>query len=195
MKLNVFRAAGVLAALALAGTAGCSKGKDKDKEASGAAAATAAAGTPAKGAPAKTKQVNWAEVERVPYSKLQTLIPSTLLNLKRNDLSGSTHPGDDMHTEATGTFDGPNEAHLRIELYDQPVSAGDLIASKTSSFKGYPVVEDGESGNTATLKFVVGSRFIVRVYGENLKGADVRAAAEKLDLAKLESWKDEGVKK
>lgn len=185
----------VVMALSVVVTAGCKKKNDSEGPsgaASGASGTTAAAGTAA-GTGAKKQ---WSTVDRVPFAKLQSLLPETAGAMKRSDLSGSMVPQDEYtHSEASAYYEGPKDSTLRITIQDNPVHAEEQIPSKTSSFKGFPVVQESEGSGQADVTIVVGERFIVSAHADVLKAAEVKAALEKLDLTKLASWKDEGVKK
>lgn len=185
----------VVAAL-LAG--GCKK-KDEGAQstggegAGGGAAATAAAATAAGGGGGAA--VDWEKIERVPFAKLQTLLPESLLDMKRTDLAGRTVPGAaDTYTEASARYEGPNDAYLDVTIHDNPTSAKDSISSKTSTFKGHPVTVEQENSDSADLTFIVGERFIVNAHGGGVKVAQIKTAFEKVDLATLASWKNAGLK-
>lgn len=186
----------VVLVLSIVATAGCKKKNDAEGPAgaaSGSSGSTGAGGTPA-GAGAAKKQ--WSTVDRVPFAKLQTLLPETLGAMKRTDLSGSMVPQDEYtHSEASAYYEGPKDSTLRITIQDNPVHAEEQIPSKTSSFKGFPVVSESEGGGVADVTVVVGERFTVAAHADVLKASEVKAALEKIDLAKLASWKDEGAKK
>jgi hypothetical protein len=178
---------------------GCKKKNEDGQEgaSSGGGTGAAATGTAATNSGAGAKAVDWAKVERVPFATLQTILPESLPeNLKRTDLGGSTNPdGEHTYTEATAAYEGPKESVLNIRVHDNPLQAKDLIASKTSAFKGHPIVSESEGQGFADLQFVVGERFVVTVHGQELKVAQLKTALEKVDLTKLASWKDQGLAK
>ena len=177
---------------------GCTK-KDKadapDKtteKASGKSASKAASSSTA--AEGERKAVSWEKVERVPFAKLQSLMPDPALGMKRSNLAGQTVPdGERTYSEATATFEGANEQSLTITIQDHPMLAQDDLASKTTAFKGYPVVEEREDSNEAGFTILVGDRFIVHARGDKVTAAQLKSVVEKLDLAKLASWKLEGI--
>jgi hypothetical protein len=177
----------VVAAVALSG---CSKKADP------AQAGTETTGAPAVGAAkAGGKAVNWEKIERVPFARLQGLLPDAVLGMKRTNLGGSTNPdGERTYSEATADYEGPNETRLTLSIQDHPVQAAENVSSKTTSFKGYPVTTEREDSEEAQFYMVVGDRFIVGSRGQKLKAAQLRTAFEKVDLAKLATWKLEGVK-
>ena len=187
----------LLVGLVLVG--GCKKKEEGQANASssGAAGETTGAAATNAGSGATGAQVDWAKVDRVPFSKLQTIFPESLPNeLKRKDLGGSTNPdGEHTYTEATASYEGPKERVLNVHVRDNPLSAKEALASKTSAFQGYPIVAESESQGFSNLEFIVGERFTVTVSGQELKVAELKTSLEKVELAKLASWKDEGLKK
>jgi hypothetical protein len=189
----------VVPVLALAVFAsGCSKKDDATGTSTTGAAAPGAPGAPAeKGAAAGGKAVAWEKVERVPFAKLQATVPDPILpGFKRTEQGGQMVPdGESTYSEANATFQGPGEAAIHIKVQDHPIAARDSLSSKTASFKGYPVVSEGETTNDANFKIIVADRFLVEAHGDHVKAAQVKAAVEKIDLAKIASWKLEGIPK
>ena len=159
----------------------------------------AVAAQPEKNAPPTltgAKAVKWEKVERVPFAKLQSILPEGLAGMKRTNLGGSTVPdGDATYTEGVAEFEGQNESGLTLTIQDHPVRATESLSSKTTVWKGYPVVSESENSDSSELGFVVGDRFMVVVQGRKLKVAQVKAALEKVDFQKLASWKLEGLPK
>ena len=180
-----------LVVVALVLVAGCTK---KD-EAAQAGAAPAAAGEPAAPKTAGGKTINWEKIQRVPFARMQALLPDTVLGFKRSDLRGSTNPdGERTYSEAAADYKGPGDTELRLLIQDHPVQAGENVSSKTTSFKSFPVTKEEENSDESRFHIVVGDRFIVEAYGQKLKVAQLKVALEKVDLAKLAMWKLEGVK-
>ena len=90
--------------------------------------------------------MDWEKIERVPFAKLQTLLPESLLEMKRTDLGGRTIPaGAETYSEANARYEGPNDAFLNVTIQDHPTSAKDSISSKTSTFKSHPVTLEQET--------------------------------------------------
>lgn len=181
-------------ATALSALAACTK---KDEAAAGAAKATPAENGGATAAPGTPgAKTDWAKVERVPFAKLQTVLPDSVLTLKRNNLGGETVPNDEYtHSKAIGEYEGPGEKTLSITIEDNPAKARDVLGQKMPAWKGHPVTSESESSDHAEVTIVVGERFFVAGNAGKLKAADIKSAFEKIDLAKLASWKNEGVKK
>ena len=187
-------------ALALAVvTSGCSK-KDKT-EAAGltTAASTAAAvegttGDPS-GAGTATKR-SWEKIERVSFVRLQSLLPDAAIGMKRTGLNGNTVPnGEGTYTEGIGEYEGPNETSLELKIQDFPTEAEALLGSKSTTYKGFPVANERESNDESSTQLVVGERFVVTATGHKIRVAQLKTALDKVDLAKLATWKDEGIKK
>lgn len=179
---------------------GCKK-NNEETSASGAGGTPAAADKAAEPAAAdkadeaaETAAIAWENVERVPFSDLQGLLPETAIELKRTDLAGRTEPGDYMHSEASAYYEGPDDKWLRLTVQDHPLRSRDHLSSKTSSFKGHPVVHESENNDGAELSFIVADRFFLTAQAGNLRVADLKAAFEKVDLTKLAAWKDHGTK-
>ena len=178
----------VVVAVSVSILGGCTKKEDQ-------VATTGAGGSVAAPKAAGGKAVHWEKVERVAFARLQGLLPETVLGLKRNDLRGSTNPdGERTYSEASADYEGPNDARLTLTIQDHPVQAAENIGSKTTSFKGYPVYREQESSDDSQLHIVVGERFIVEAHGTKLKVSQLKTAFDKVDLAKLATWKSEGVK-
>ncbi len=170
---------------------GCSK-KNEDGTKAGGDTNGATGAAPAAGG---AKGVSWEKVQRVPFAKLQGLLPDTALGFKRTNLGGQTVPdGESTYSEANGDYEGPNETGLSVTVQDNPVRARDSLSSKTTTFKGFPVVQESENSDEADATLVVGDRFVVHAHGRKLKVAQLKSVMEKMDLAKLASWKGEGVK-
>ncbi len=191
----MFRTATVCLLACVLAVGGCKKKDEAPPQEQGSSSGTPATTTAAPAAAGKA--VDWAKIERVPFAKLQTLLPETLPNgLKRTDLRGSTTPdAEHTFTEAAADYEGPKDAHMTVTIHDNPLDAQSRISSKTTSFKGYPVVGESEGGGASDLTFVVGDRFVVTAHGNEVKVADLKTALEKVDLAKLATWKDQSLKK
>jgi hypothetical protein len=180
----------VLVVAAAVSSAGCSKKNDDGTKAG--AGGSSGATAPAVGA---KNGVNWEKVQRVPFAKLQSLLPDAPLGFKRTDLRGQTVPdGESTYSEGAADYEGANETGLTLTVQDHPVGSRDSIASKTTTFKGHPVVGESEGSDEAELRIVVAERFMIIAHGRKLKVAQLKSVVEKMDLAKLASWKLEGVK-
>ena len=170
-------------------------GCDKKKDEAGGTATTGGTAAAAATTPAGGKAVNWEKVTRVPFARLQSILPETVIGMKRSNLGGSTVPdGERTYSEGVGDYTGPNDTALSVTVRDHPFGAHESISSKTTVFKGYPVVGETENSDESSLEIIVGERFIVHARGTKLKVAQLKSALEKVDLAKLDSWKSEGLK-
>ena len=196
----------IVALLALATSLGaCGSGAKKDEKTEKTAAAakaessakkpTATATADAEEKPA-AKGTDWEKVERVPFAKLQSLLPESLGGLKRTDLGGSTTPdGEHTYSEGVADYAGDDEVSMHVSVQDHPALARDQMPTKTTTFETYPVVGESEGGGAAELRIIVGERFLVSVNANKRTVAQVKEAVKTLDLAKLASWKGEGLPK
>lgn len=196
----------LIAAVAVTGCGDKSKDMKASSSASNKPAASAAktAGTTAATTAAATGDapkgaVDWEKVERVPFAKLQGLIPENAGGIKRTNLTGQTVPdGAATYSEATGEFNGEGDEppNFRIVIQDHPFEAEQQLPNKTTAYKDYPVFGESEDDNESDLKIIVANRFIVHLHGGGKKKvADLKAILDKMDLAKLASWKSEGIPK
>jgi hypothetical protein len=190
------RLVGVAAAVCLlvVPVVGCSK-KDKP-EVGGAGATTPTAAVEGAGGPSAAGTANgkdWDKIDRVSFSKLETLLPESANGMKRTGLNGNAVAT--AYTEAIADYEGPNEATMMFRLRDFPTDAEAKVESKSTLYKGYPVTSERETNDDSAFDLVVGDRFVVSAEGHKVKLAQLKTALEKVDLAKLATWKDEGVKK
>jgi hypothetical protein len=193
------RGLGLALAVSLAALSiGCSK-KDKVEGSTGTttgATTAAAEGTGGPSGAGTAAGKNWEKIERVSFNKLQSLLPETAIGMKRTGLNGNTVPaGEQTYTEGIAEFEGPNESSLSLKIQDYPSEAAQLLGSKSTTYKGFPVASEHESSDESSMVLVVGERFLVTASGQKVKVAQLKTALEKVDLAKLASWKDEGIKK
>ena len=191
------RWAGWVSTIALVAVFGGGVACRKDDSAKPSSSSGTAQGS-ATGASGKTgaKPINWEKVERVPFAKLQTLLPESLGALKRGEMSGSINPaGEHTNSIAAVDYSGAEDVNVRVELQDNPVLARELLSDKTTTFDGYPVIGESAADGGYELRFIVGDRFIVVANGTKRSGAELKEALKLIDFAKLASWKSEGVPK
>jgi hypothetical protein len=178
-------------------SSGCSK-KDKTETATTTGSTAAAVeGTTAdpSGAGTAAKR-NWEKIERVSFVKLQSLLPDAAIGMKRTGLNGNTVPnGEGTFTEGIAEYEGANESSLELKIQDYPTEAEALLGSKSTTHKGFPVANEHESSDDSSMQLIVGERFVVSATGHKIRVAQLKTALEKVDLAKLATWKDEGIKK
>jgi hypothetical protein len=152
---------------------------------------------------------NGQRVEPVNFRELKALLPEALPGFKRKDAKGEKAGAMGMVvSQASADYDGDGGARIDIKLVDVGSLAGPLALGMV----GWASVEiDRETetgyekstvlgGNKAfekydtrskrgEVKVLVGNRFIVEVRGRNVSVDDMKAAAGKLDLAKLATLK------
>jgi hypothetical protein len=148
-------------------------------------------------------------VEPVNFRDLKALLPETLPGFKRTQAKGEKAGAMGMTiAQADADYSGDGGAHLDVKLVD----IGSLAGPLGIGMAGWATVEiDRETetgyekstvlgGNKAfekydtrskrgEIKVLVGDRFIVEVKGRNVTVDDMKAAAGKLDLAKLATLK------
>lgn len=173
---------------------GCKK-KDENSATTSEGQNQSPSQTPPAGSAAATAP-KWEKVERVAFAKLQTLLPESLIGMKRTNLTGTTVPdGEGTYSEASAEYTGTDETSLKIILQDNPETVIQELSSKTTAFMGYPVVGESETSDEAQLRLLVGERFVVAVSATKLKLAQVKSVFQTIDLGKLASWKLEGIPK
>lgn len=155
------------------------------------------------------------EVETVDFRELKALLPESLPNMPRQDISGEKNETFGISiSEANASYsqeEGYGNVTMRIsdigDISGLAAMAGlawamsdferetDEGYEKTTTFHNHKAVEEyNYNNNFGKLEILVAERFVVSVEGYNVEMDYIRAAAEKVDLKKLEGWKDYGVK-
>lgn len=149
------------------------------------------------------------QVEPVNFRELKALLPEEVSGWKLTGARGEKNGALGLsRSEASGRYEGPEGASLRIKILDLgslsgPMAIGlagwasmevdresDSGYEKTTTFQGRKAVEKYNTGSKhGELKVLLASRFIVEVDGYKMAMDDVKAAAGKLDLNKLEALK------
>lgn len=149
------------------------------------------------------------KVEPVNFRDLKALLPEELAGFRRKEAKGEKNGAMGLTiSEASARYEGEGGARLRIKLADVGSLSGPMAIGlvgwasleidresddgyeKTTTFSGYKAVEKvNNGGKHAELKLLMANRFIVEVDGHQVKMDDVKAAAGKLDLKKLEGLK------
>jgi len=148
-------------------------------------------------------------VEPVNFRDLKALLPEELPGYKRTSATGEKSGAMGLvMSQAKADYSGDGGAHIGMKLID----VGNLAGPLALGIAGWASVEiDRETetgyekstvlgGNKAFEKYdtrskhgevnvLVGNRFVVEVRGSNVKIDDLKAAAGKLDLAKLATLK------
>lgn len=149
------------------------------------------------------------KVEALAPDKLKPFIPASLDSLPRTDMSVDRGGAMGMQmSEAHATFSGDGRS-LQLEITDTGSAKG-LMAlagfasvegdketadgySKTYTDDGRMIHEQWNNSGSGEYTVVVGSRFTVKVSGKAAQLADLKSAANEVDLSGLEALKDEGV--
>jgi hypothetical protein len=198
------------AALAQAGAALAQAGKDLQQAGTGQAGAQQGQVDMAQAMKAMGMALNGGQkVEPVSYKDLKALLPEDVAGFRRKEAKGQKNGAMGLSvSEASGRYEGPDGASLRIKIVDVGSLAGPMAIGlagwaameidresddgyeKTTTFGGYKAVEKYRNGSKhGEIKVLLASRFIVEVDGHRMKMDDVKAAAGKLDLKKLEGLK------
>lgn len=184
-------------------------GKDMDAaQKSGDSAAQSAAMGKMMGAMAGTD----GTVEALPPEQIKAFLPDSLGKLKRSSLSAERNKAMGMQiSQASADYSADNGQHISLEVSDTGGAKGLMsLASamapeeekqtdhgyeKTYSAGGNLVHEEWDSQSKhGEYSVVVGKRFTVKANG-NVDSIDqLKQAVGSIDLGKLESMKDAGVK-
>jgi len=150
-------------------------------------------------------------VEAIGVDQLKTFIPDTLAGLaKKSSKAEKNGMAGLMVSKAEATYGDDSGKSIELELSDTGGASGlmGLAASmnvqgekedqygseKTTKVNGRMITEKvSKNGGANEYSVVVGGRFVVSAKGRGLSIGDVRNAVISMDLAKLESMKDEGV--
>jgi Yip1 domain/zinc-ribbon domain len=149
-------------------------------------------------------------VEVVDFKALTPLLPGSLPGMKRLDAKGETQGAVGVKTaSATANYQGDNGAGVQIVISDMSgVSglmdlAGALVQNTTSqSDSGYEkdTVISGRSvhekydskARKGDLSVMLAKRFQVEITGDGVDMSSLEQALGQIDLARLESMKDQG---
>jgi hypothetical protein len=151
-------------------------------------------------------------IEAMRVETLKSFIPDTLAGLPRQSLSAERNAAMGMQVASARARYGGDGNSLKLEITDTGGAAGFMAMAgwaniESSSEEGTRTERVGHEGdrmikeswdsasNSGEYTVVLGSRFIVDVEGNAGSLADLKAAATSVDLARLESLKNEGVKR
>jgi len=154
------------------------------------------------------------KVEPVDFRELKALYPESIMGMKRTNASGEKTAAFNMnisHAEADyNSEDGSKSFDINITdmgnmsgltqmaaygwamgEFDRETDSG---YEKTTNFSGYKAYEEyNNEGKYGKLQVLVASRFIVEASGNNISMDELKSALGKIDLSKLESWKNFGI--
>jgi hypothetical protein len=149
-------------------------------------------------------------VEVVDFKTLTALLPASLPGMKRTNAEGESQGAVGVKTSsAKADYQGDNGAGVHIEISDiSGVSglmdlAGSLVQSKTSesdsgferdqTIGGRTVHEKYDTkARRGDLSVIVAKRFAVAVTGDGVDMSALEQSLGQVDLARLESMKDQG---
>ena len=152
--------------------------------------------------------------EAVDFRELKALLPEDLSGMKRSNAEGEkTSAMGFTISKAEARYEGDNNASVHITITDVGAMAGvaamatyawaaGTIDRETESSYEKSVTIDGYKGyekydrqsSSGEVQVLVAGRFVVEVDGNNLPMDGIKAALGKVDLGKLESMKNVGVK-
>ncbi len=150
-------------------------------------------------------------VEAIGVDQLKTFIPETLSGLaKKSSKAEKNGMAGLMVSKAEATYGDDSGKSIELELSDTGGASGlmglatsmnvqgekedESGSEKTTKVNGRMVTEKvSKTGGANEYSVVVGGRFVVSAKGRGLSIGDVRNAVTSIDLAKLESMKDNGV--
>ncbi|KRE83644.1 hypothetical protein ASG75_14905 [Rhodanobacter sp. Soil772] len=153
-----------------------------------------------------------SNVEALAPDQIKTFLPDSLGNLKRSSLSAERNSAMGMQTsQASASYAADNGQHVTLEVSDTGGARGfmSLAAAmapeeekqtdhgyeKTYSVDGNLVHEEWDTQSKyGEYSMVVGKRFTVKANGNVDSIGQLKQAVASIDLGKLESLKDAGVK-
>lgn len=158
---------------------------------------------------------NGREVETVDYKILKDMLPASLGSLKRTDATGEKSAAIGMQvSHAEGHYsDEQGNANITLKITDIGSMTGlagmatyawamadmDRESSsgyeKTANFNGYKSHEKWDnSTKSGEISVLIGDRFVAEVNGDGVGMNALKDALSKINLKKLDSMKDEGVR-
>ena len=154
------------------------------------------------------------QVETVDFRELRDLLPDDVGGLKRTDASGEKNAAMGMQVStATGHYSNDQGANASVTITDIGSLTG-LAAmatfawasaefdrdtghgyEKTTRVDGHKAVEKWDSSSkSGEVSVIVADRFVVAVSGNDISMNDIKSAVGKVNLGKLNSMKNQGVK-
>lgn len=188
-------------------------GEAAKKGVQGIADPTARTGVAAGGAVGEVVKSVATAVEYLDFRDLKDLLPHRIgaLNLTsvgggKDDARGfvvshaeGRYQGDNGTMDLTITDPGPHSAFavktevwMNVEL-DRETETGYEESGTANGRRYHEVYDDGSKSGEYTV--IVGNRFLVEIRGNGVGMPTIKQAIGQIDLAKLESMKDVGVKK
>lgn len=148
---------------------------------------------------------NAAEV--VDFNKLKELLPAALPDMKRTNAEGEkTSAGGMTVSTASGQYESEKGASMSIRITDMAGTGGmtamalaawsatsidkesDSQIERTGTIAGYKSHEEyNKEGKSGSVDILIGKGFLVEVDGSDVTLDDLKKAAQKIDLKKLEA--------
>jgi len=152
--------------------------------------------------------------EAVDFRELKALLPEDLSGMKRSNAEGERAGAMGFTiSKAEAQYDSDSGANARITITDVGAMAGvaamamyawaagsvdretETSYERSTTIKGYKGYEKYDSqSKSGEVQVLVAGRFVVGVNGNNMPMDAIKAALEKMDLGRLESMKNVGVK-
>lgn len=149
-------------------------------------------------------------IEAVSADTLKSFVPDTLAGLPRQSISAERNAAMGMQVAVARARYGDDGHDMKLEITDTGGAAGFMALAgwaniESTSEEGTRTERVGHEGdrlvkevwdsgsNSGEYAVVIGKRFMVDVQGSAGSLADLKAAAGAVDLARLESLKNEGV--
>ncbi|MHB1272935.1 MAG: Yip1 family protein [Rhodanobacter sp.] len=151
-------------------------------------------------------------VEALAPDQIKAFLPDSLGGLKRTSTSAQRNNAMGMQvSEATGEYSGDNGQHITLELTDTGGAKGFIAMAaamapeeeketdhgyeKTYTADGHMIHEEWNTQSKyGEYSVVLGKRFTVKANGNVDSIEQLKQAVASIDLGKLESMKDTGVK-
>ena len=151
-------------------------------------------------------------IEAVSADTLKSFVPDTLAGLPRQSISAERNAAMGMQVAVARARYGDDGHDMKLEITDTGGAAGFMALAgwaniESTSEEGTRTERVGHEGdrlvkevwdsgsNSGEYAVVIGKRFMVDVQGNAGSLAELKAAAGAVDLARLESLKNEGVKR
>ena len=151
-------------------------------------------------------------VEALAPDQIKAFLPAAVGNLKRTGISAERNGAMGMQvSEASAEYSGDNNQHITLEVTDTGGAKGFIAMAsamapeeeketetgyeKTYSDNGNLIHEEWDhQSKSGEYSVIVGKRFTVKANGNADSIDELKAAVGSVDLGKLESMKDSGVK-
>ncbi|TAM58133.1 MAG: YIP1 family protein [Rhodanobacter sp.] len=151
-------------------------------------------------------------VEALAPDQIKAFLPDSLGGLKRTSTSAQRNNAMGMQvSEATGEYSGDNGQHITLELTDTGGAKGFIAMAaamapeeeketdhgyeKTYTADGHMIHEEWNTQSKyGEYSIILGKRFTVKANGNVDSIEQLKQAVASIDLGKLESMKDAGVK-